>query len=349
MSTLKDIAEYVGVSVSTVSRVVNNDTSRHVNEETRKKIWQAVQELGYEPNESARRLVQNKKEQKGPSMQVGCIVYAPSLREHHPYFSPILNGVNKELFDSGYTVAFIHSLEEVRNEAVLHKAIQENRLDGMIIVGMLDASIIDYIVKHVPAVVGIDVTSDVQSFAIVDYDRLSAIRSAIEHLVSQGHRKIGFVGGDLGLDGGEEEPRFTGYKHAIREAGLELNPNWIVETDWKVDRSYSGMIEMIERQADDLPTAILAASDIMAISAMRAATEKGLRIPDDIAFVGVDNIEVSEYTSPPLSSIHIPKHEIGSIAAKTLIDYMQGRSQLPVKLLLPHRLVIRESSNYRRD
>ncbi|KIL40495.1 hypothetical protein SD70_13065 [Gordoniibacillus kamchatkensis] len=347
MSTLKDIAKYVGVSVSTVSRVINEDTSRHVNPETRKKIWQAVQELGYEPNQSARSLVQQKREKPKASMQVGCIVFAPQLRQHHPYFSPILSGVNKQLLDSGYTMAYIHSLEEVRSQPIPGKLLLETPVDGVIVVGEIDPPILDYIRRHVP-VVGIDITSAGTDYPIVDYNRIAVGKTAVQHLISRGHRRIGFVGGETGQDGTPEEPRFTGYKYALMEAGLPLNPDWIVETEWKVDRSYGEMLAMLESQPENLPTAMLAASDMMAIAAMRAAAEKGLRIPEDIAFVGIDDIEIAEYTSPPLSSIHIPKFEIGTIAVNMLLDYIQGRQQMPLNIQVPHRLIVRQSSDYTR-
>lgn len=346
MATLKDIAERVGVSVSTVSRVINSDSSRHVNTETKNKIWKVVQELGYEPNESARRLVQNKAEQPKASMKIGCIVFAPQLQQHHPYFSPIMAGVQKELFERGYSIAYIHALEEVRSEAVLHKAVHESSIDGMIIVGRMDDHILDYIGKYVPAIVGIDTVTSDDPIPIVDYDRVAAVQTAIRHLVAQGHRKIGFLGGLAGEREGESELRLIGYRFALQEAGLELNPNWIIDTKWDVNQSYAGMLDMIDRHPDDLPTAMMAASDMMAIPAMRAAAERNIRIPEDMAFVGIDNIEISAFTSPPLSTIHIPKQEIGALAASTLIHCIQDKNMLPVKIQVPYQLIIRQSSQY---
>lgn len=347
MVTLKDIADLVGVSVSTVSRVINDDRSRHANEETRNKIWKAVQETGYEANESARRLVRSKKDEPKASMQVGCIVFAPQLMQHHPYFSPILSGVQKELFQLGYTFSAIHSMEEVRNEAVLHKAVKESAVDGMIIVGEIDPPILAYIRDNIPAIVGIDVTSPDPGFSIVDYDRLAAVRTAVQHLVDQGHERIGFVGGGLGLaNEGKREARFRGYLEAMRELDLELNPDWMIETKWDVARSHSGMLDMLQRQSGKLPTAMVAASDMMAIPAMRAVAEQNLRIPENIAFVGIDNIEIAEYTSPPLSSLHIAKSEIGMMAARTLVDIMQNKLTFPIRIQIPHQLMIRQSSDY---
>lgn len=349
LATLKDIALRVGVSVSTVSRVINSDSSRHVNAETKNKIWEAVRELGYEPNEAARRLVQNKTEQPKASMKIGCIVFAPQLQQHHPYFSPIMSGVHKELFDRGYSISYIHSQEEIRNEAVLHKAIHETPIDGMIIVGQIDTPILDYICKHIPAVVGIDTIACDQPIPMIDYDRIAAVQTAVQHLAAQGHRKIGFLGGLSGEREGEKERRLAGYHFALREAGLEANPSWIIDTRWNVTESYNGMLDMIDRQEGDLPTAMMAASDMMAIPAMRAAIERNLRIPEDMAFVGIDNIEISAFTTPPLSTVHIPKHEIGAVAATTLIHYIQNKGALPVNIQVPYKLIVRQSSRFARN
>lgn len=344
MPTLKDIAKQVGVSVSTISRVINNDTSRHINPETKKKIWEVVEEIGYKPNESARNLVQNKREEAKPSMLVGCIVMKPQFRGQHPYFSPILSGVSEQLQDLGYTLAYIHSIDELQNEQQLHKAVRETQLDGIILIGAVDAEFVAYIKKHIPAVIGIDLEEDVQSVTLVDYDRIAAVKSAVDHLIEQGHRNIGFIGGDTASSGAPEEKRYTGFKYAMHCAGLEVNPNWVIDTDWKVECSYSGMLELLESQASERPTAMFAASDTLAIAAMRAVTEKGLRIPEDISFIGVDNIELSEYTNPPLSTIAVPKYEIGTTTARLLVQYMNGTLNMPMRVQLPYQLIIRQSS-----
>jgi DNA-binding LacI/PurR family transcriptional regulator len=345
MSTLKDIAKQVGVSVSTVSRVINNDTSRQINTETKKRIWEVVVELGYKPNEAARNLVHNKRDEAKPSMQVGCIVMKPQFRGQHPYFSPILSGLSKQLQDSGYTLTYIHSLDELLGEQQLHRVVTETQLDGMILIGEIDTEILTFIRKHIRAVVGIDLTNvNVSDITVVDYDRIAAVNAAVEHLIAQGHRKIGFIGGDLGNNGNPEEKRFIGFKYAMHRAGLEINPNWVIDTNWLVEKSYSGMMNILEALPNDLPTAMFAASDTLAIAAMRAVTEKGIRIPEEMSMIGVDNIELSEYTNPPLSTIAVPKYEIGVTSAKLLVQFINGTLDIPVKVQLPFELVIRQSS-----
>ena len=352
MTTLKDIAEAVGVSISTVSRVINSDVTKHVSEETKSKIWRAVQELGYAPNESARKLVMKKNSaSKQPSMQIGFISsWTLYSAEQDPFFMTIFAGMRKMLEDYGYSFAYVYTFKELRNEATLHKVLNEQRVDGVIVFGDVDEEhdIVGLIQKHVPAVVG--VMSDSPDIQNINFNHIAAAETAVNHLIAQGHRQIGFIGG-YGHDGElESEDRFIGYKLSMQKADLDIREEWLINTAWVVDRSYSWMLEMLDRnQGKPLPTAIFAASDRLALPAMRAAIERGFRVPQDIAFIGIDNIELSQYTSPPLSTIHVPKFELGMTAVKTLIDYMQSDFKPSFQLLMPHELIVRQSSDYTRN
>ncbi|PYI56967.1 LacI family DNA-binding transcriptional regulator [Paenibacillus flagellatus] len=345
MPTLKDIARHVGVSISTVSRVINNDTSRHISQETKSKIWKAAKELGYEsPAPSAA----GPKAGNGPSAarQIGCIVSVPQNKYNHPYFSPILAGIEKKLGELGYTLAYVLTMDEIQSEAAMRKLMHETKLEGIVIVEGIHPDVYEYIKKVVPSVVGIDISDP--TVPVISYDRVQAAKSAVRHLIDQGHRRIAFIGG-AGLTGDmEREKRFRGYQYAMQEAGLDVKPDWVINAGWDVGVSYSRMAALMDGDAGLRPTAVFAASDMMAISAMRAVAERGLRIPQDVAFVGLDNIEVSQFTSPPLTTIHIPKSEIGMMAAKVLVDQINGANPLPFKLFMPFELLVRQSSSYTR-
>ncbi len=345
MAKLKDIAENVGVSISTVSRVINGDTSRSVNAETRKKIWEAVSELGYQPNKLAKQLVKGSKGKNPSSKKIGCIVAVPQNKYNDPYFSHIFEGIEKGLAGEGYFLSYIQTGEDIKDPAILHKVIHENPIDGLILVEGIDLGLYQTIKKSIKHIVGIDISDP--GVPHVSYNRIMAAKLAVRHLVEQGHKSIGYIGG-FGLAGTiEKEKRYRGYQEALEEAGLAVNPAWVLNTDWDVDKSYQTMKRVLADHSR-LPTAMFAASDMMAISAMRAVLETGLKIPEDMAFIGIDNIDFSQYTSPPLSTVHIPKFEIGQIAAKTLIDYLNGKYDLPVEITVPFQLVIRPSSDYKR-
>ncbi|MCH6267260.1 LacI family DNA-binding transcriptional regulator [Neobacillus citreus] len=348
MVRLKDIAEHVGVSISTVSRVIQNDQTRNVNQETKNKIWQAVKELGYTPNQHARNLVHNKQQKSNTrTMKIGWVAN-PKQAEINPYFSDIYTGIRDTLTNQDYTLISI-TKDELENESLLHKTIHDLGIEGLLLIDRIDDSLIDYIQKTIP-VVGLDFFYTNKNIAIVDYDRKEAIKTVVKHLISQGHREIGFIGGGANETYKDlhDESRFKGFQAAMDEAGLAMRQEWVLNTKWKMENSYDEMNQLIQNNPGHLPTAMVCASDMMAIAAMRAAIENELRIPEDIAFFGVDNIEMGKYSSPPLSTVDIPKYEMGKMAAKTIMEIVEEKVTLPIKLILPFELVIRESSAIKR-
>lgn len=342
MATLKDIAEKVGVSISTVSRVLNNDDSKIVNAVTKEKILATAQELGYRTNRWSRRAIRDNGKKPAVTKRAGCIISLPQENYSYPYFSLVLKGIEKGLSERGYGLAFIHTLDELRDPSVKQQIIEDSQIDGAIIIEGIDPQIYESLKKNIPTIVGIDVNDP--TIPTVSYDRIAASQAAVRHLIAQGNRKIGFIGG-LGLSGDiTREKRYRGYRYALLEAGIELEEKWILNADWQIETSFELMSKLVKESRNELPSAFFVASDVMAISAMRAVTEMGMRVPEDIAFFGVDNIEISQYTSPPLSTIHVPKYEIGQMAAYLLADYLEAKLSFPIKTLLPYELKIRDSS-----
>lgn len=341
MVTLKDIAEYVGVSISTVSRVIKNDPTRSVHPETRRKVWAAVKELGYVPNIHARKLVTGQNDERPRTMKIGWVAN-PKTAEMNPYYSSIYSGISDTIKNLEYSLVNI-TQEDLMNEAKLLSILLEVGIEGLILLEEVDPNTINYIQQHIP-IVGLDVSYTDASFTIIDFDRIAAAKLAVDHLIKKGHRKIGFIGGGIGENNANltAEKRYQGYTLALELAGLPIEEKWIINTRWSIEASYESMKQLIENEKE-LPTAIFCASDLMAIPAMRATLEKGLRIPEDIAFIGFDNIEMGKYSTPPLTTIDIPKYEMGEISAKTMVDIIEKRINLPIKILLPFHLVERDS------
>lgn len=348
MATLKDIADQVGVSISTVSRVLNHDRSRSVSELTRKKIMDVAEKLEYRPNAWAQKLVKGGDVPTGANVgKIGCIVAVPYAKFSYPYFSQLLGGIESGLEKRNSTLSFVHTKDELQDPEVLKNLVIEEKMDGIIILGSIDPSIYQFIKENIRFIVGIDVNDF--TIPTVNCDRLHASKAAVNHLIANGHQKIGFIGG-VGLSGEiKREKRCRGYRYALMEADLEIHEEWILNAEWQIENCYNMMADFIEKQKGNLPSAMFVASDVMAISAMRAASEKGLKIPDDMAFFGFDNIDISKYTVPALSTIHVPKVEIGETAAFMLIDYMEGRYKQPMTILLPYEMCIRQSSETQRS
>ncbi|WP_409345493.1 LacI family DNA-binding transcriptional regulator [Paenibacillus sp. MBLB4367] len=345
MPTLKDIALRVGVSISTVSRAISNDTARPVNDETKRKIREAADEIGYKWEESP---AQPAKQEAKTSKRIGCII-PQSFMDNHPYFSSVLSGFRKKMIDMDQQPFFIRTYEEINDVKRLRKWLAETGVQGVLVLGWYEKSLFELLQAEGVFLLGVSMNDESIAISTVDCDRLLASRAAVRHLIAQGHSKIGYIGGPAFSYKLEDEDRYLGYKFAMLEFGLKLNPDWMLNANWNVDRSYSLMTDMLNHlPADERPTAMFCASDMLAIPAMRAALEKKCRIPEDMAFVGMDNIEVAQYTSPPLTSVQVPKNEIGEVAAKVLVDYLEGAYSYPSKILLPCDMIVRESSVYDR-
>ncbi|MBT2291148.1 LacI family DNA-binding transcriptional regulator [Paenibacillus albidus] len=337
MPTLKDIAERVGVSISTVSRVLADESNRAFNSETRQKIWEAARDLGYSVKPPA-------PESAAAVKSIGCIVSTMQDRHYHPYFSVIFEGIEKELSRNGYKIAFTFTQEDLKRPEILRQITMESSIEGLIIIEGIENKLYNSLKKHVKHIVGIDVSDP--DIPTISYDRVEAARIAVKHLIDQGHREIMFIGG-TGLSGEfEREKRYRGYKLALEQAGLAIQPQQVLNAEWEPNNAYHLVLRYIDEHRGQLPTAVFAASDIMAMAAMRAIAEKGFRMPQDFAVIGFDDNEPSRYTVPPLSTIHIPTFEIGNVAARTLVQSIQHPYPLPIKILLPFEPIFRQSSTW---
>ncbi|WMT41449.1 LacI family DNA-binding transcriptional regulator [Paenibacillus sp. D2_2] len=340
MTTLKDIAERVGVSISTVSRVINQNDSRRISEETKQKIWKAANEMNYSSTGRVRSA--KMKEAQDPSIAkpaIGCILALQDNKYNHPYFSPMIQGIETKLLERGISLAFLHTQAELHDEVVLNSLLEMPNLKGIICIEGLSKNLFKRLKERVPLIVGIDVNDP--DIPVVTYDRVAAARTAVGHLIQRGHTRIGFIGG-IGLSGSlDREKRYSGYRKALEEHGLEYRDQWVINANWDADESYHRMKELLE--LPERPTAMFSASDMLAIGAMRATTEVGLNIPADMSFVGVDDIEFSKYTSPPLTTVHVPKYEMGYAAAKLLMDSMEDAYPFPFRMQVPFELKLRHS------
>ncbi|WP_339324919.1 LacI family DNA-binding transcriptional regulator [Paenibacillus sp. FSL W8-0194] len=342
MAKLKDIAERVGVSISTVSRAISNDTSRPVNEETKRKIREAAQELGYPLQEE----LDSGKQGSVSDKRIACVVPQP-LIENHPYFSEVLAGFHDRMNELGHPPAIVRTLDEVSDAEQIRILVKENSIRGVVIISWYDQALIEQLEREKVAVLGVSLNDERLTVPVVDCDRIFSARTAVRHLIDQGHRRIGFIGGPAYSRKMDNDERFIGYKFAMMEAGLSMPEDWIINTNWNVDLSYSMLTDLlVNRPKGEWPTAMFCASDMLAIPAMRAVVEQKARIPQDIAFVGMDDISFAQYTNPPLTSVHVPKYEIGKAAAQFMMDYLDGDYPALPKILLPCRLMIRESSNF---
>ena len=250
----------------------------------------------------------------------------------------IFAGIEKRLQEKGCVISFIKTGAELEDRSSLVSAFQEP-VSGMILMESLSKELFDYIRSQVPHIVGIDtMLEDVDN---VGYDHYQAGLLATRHLISRGHRSIGFIGGSGDKPDLMNSRRFQGYYIAMSEAGLPVNPDWCLKCEWDEDLCAAQVDALCK--SGNYPTAIAAASDLMAIVAMNSLFKNGLSVPNDVAVVGISNIDMAKYTTPPLTTVHIPTEEIGIVAADMLLSRLGGNELLPQRIILPISLLERSS------
>lgn len=337
MSTIRDVAKLANVSTATVSRVLNNDSTYKMTDETRNRVWDAVKILQYKaPSRTPRR--------KKPSVsqntqhKIGCILSVTRKKYNDPYFMSILSGVEQRLHEKGYDISFIKTGAELEDRACLVSAFQE-QISGLILMETLNRETYDYVRNRVPHIVGIDTRrTDIDN---VGYDHHQIAVTATQYLISKGHTKIGFIGGSGESHRIQDSQRYQGYYMAMMTSGLQIEEKWVLNCGWDEDVCAEQIDALCK--AHDYPTAFFAGSDLMAMAAMNSFYNNGISVPRDVAVMGMSDIEMSKYSNPPLTTIHVPMEEIGIVATDLLLSRISGNDLLPQKILLPTSLVIRGS------
>lgn len=347
---LKDVAQAAGVSVSTVSRVLNNNRDKPASPETVEKIWSIVKELGYVPNQSARSLVQGENDERSSYGQIGCIYTSTFDLNNDPFFSCIGLGIQKELNEQNYTMAYALSAARMDYKE-LYSYVVKHPADGIIILGRFEEALLEMLKGHFQHMVyaGVNVVdAGIDEVICNGYD---GARAAILHLVKQGHKEIGYVGyvpeqaqGQVLLN----EHRFTSYCDLMMELHGEVKMGHVVHTNLRTTIAYDRMLDYLEgKSSTTMPTAFYCANDATAFGVMKALQENGYKMPEDVAIVGLDNVEMASFVTPRLTTVQIPQRELGSRAVKMLIEQIEGKRDYPLRVTLPFELIIRESSDYK--
>lgn len=324
------------MSIATVSRVINDDQDSPVNEDTRKSVWQLVKDMGYS------KYTRNGNSKKN-TKKIGYILNNTPNIFNHPYFSVILDAIESEIKSQGCSVGYYFAENDIQKESVRHQIINED-VDGLIVIAeYIDEEFLVQIKEKYKNIVSIDYNSTDFDRDLILVEREKAAYIATNYLIEHGHQDIAFIGGStvsfLGL---EKEKRYDGFNKAMDEANLSINKQWVRDGDWSLEGGNQQMMAILE--TDKRPTAVFAASDFMAIGVIRAIHQSGLFVPDDISVISFDDIEMSTYINPTLTTFHVPKKEIGRLAVKMLLDQINGNNPgFPLKVMVPAELIERES------
>jgi len=324
------VSELAGVSTATVSRALKKPEM--VSLDTRERILIAVNKLGYRPNMLARSFYSGKTET--------ILVIVTGLT--NPFFTEIVKGIEEVAQQLGYSVLLGDTEDDLNRELVYAEMVLNNRADGLIQLGHAfpfaekDAEL----ARKVPIVSVCDAIDGEYKFPYVTIDNIAASRDVASHLLSLGHTKIGAISGQQNSKFTSE--RLGGLKRVLQENGIEFNDEWYITGSYSKQSGQESAEKLL--QLEDLPTAIFCFSDEIAIGAIKAIKNKGLKVPEDISIVGFDNIDICEFIDPPITTIEQPATEMGRKAMHVLYKMMTENKVDHIAEYKPYKLVIRGST-----
>jgi LacI family transcriptional regulator len=339
MATVKDIADMAGVSKSTVSRVLNNDPLLSVTEETRSKIFTIAKKLNYK---TIHKIKDANKNSELKNYKVGLILFCSEQSEYDdPYYLSIRHEVEKSFDQLGLNIT--RTIRWTNHDS--YESL--SGLDGLVVIGKFEFDPTNVFFKQIQNVVFIDYTPDesVYDSVVVDFEKVTTM--ALDHLINRGYRKIGLIGAsdfinEFGTGSGTEsmDQRHRSFEIYMKEKCLYQSEYVFIGKNFSMETGYQLMKEAIQK--GNIPEAFLIGSDPMAIAAYRALEEAGLKVPEDVAIVGVDGIEMSAFMNPPLTTVKVYTEQMGRTAVQLLIERMKGR-EIPLKVIVPSKLIVRKS------
>lgn len=326
--TIVDVAAEAGVSFGTVSRVINNDV--HVRPATRQRVLEAMERLGFVANRQARSLA------GGRTNTIGLLV--PDLGTG--YIGEIIRGIDAELTLQGLDLILYTTHRTASKEASYVANLATGMVDGLLLV--LPRNPADYVgtltQRNFPFVL-IDHQGIGPDCPAVGATNWQGSYDATEYLIRLGHRRIGFITGSMDL--GCAQDRLAGYRAALRTNHIPESPELIFEGTFFQPDGYAGALTFLDLA--EPPTAIFASNDVMAMGAMDAIRNRGLRVPEDISVLGFDDIPQASLVRPALTTVQQPLEKMGRVAAQMLLDLLQNPEKKIERIELPTKLVIRES------
>lgn len=332
--TIKDVAQKAGVSIATVSLVIHNND--RISTETKKKVQKAIKDLNYYPSRSARDLVSKK------TGNIGFILTDDHFLRTEPFYTRIFLGTEFEARDGEYYILLTTVNSEFKENDQLPRFVLDHSVDGIIVAGKVPELFFQKLSKYKLPIVLVDYLSPQENYPVVLIDNIQGGIIATEHLIQLGHKNIAFIGGDINHPSISE--RLTGYKQALEKNNIKENSKLIHITSPYPDRQNGYDAAKKIFTSSKKVTAVFACNDAMAIGVMHYLKDNGLRIPDDVSVIGFDDVEADLLLDPPLTTIRVPKIELGVEALRFIISLIKNKQENAKKILVPVELIIRKST-----
>jgi len=333
--TIRDVARQAGVSVATVSRVLND--SPLVRGETRQRVVRAMEKCHYIYNALAGGLSARRTKTLG--------VIVPTIT--NPIFALVTRGIQDYAALQGYSIILGNTDYQEENELRMVQVFQEKRTDGVILNGpWRDAPIVPYMKKaRLPFVITWQIVED-PKVSFVAFNNLKGAYRNVAYLIELGHRRIGMIAGRFSVSG-RAAMRWEGYRKCLEEHDISYDPQLVLERGYTFEEGEEAAAHLLALPS--CPTALFCGNDILAIGAMVGAKKRGLRIPEDLSVIGFDDAEISAHYDPPLTTMAVPAYEMGQQAAKILVEISQEENVAPQQCVLETELVIRGSTARRKN
>jgi LacI family transcriptional regulator len=328
--TMADVAREAGVSLMTVSRVINDKDG--VSAATRRRVWAIVERLDYRPSGIARGLATQR------TGTLGLVV--PDVA--NPFFADVARGVEHVAHAEGYNVFLCNTEEDPRRELAVLQSLEEKRVDGVVLCSsrLGEEELRASLARH-PATVLVNRRLEGERVVgAVLLDDAAGGRLVVGHLLEGGHRAVGLLAGPPASHSGRQ--RAQGYRAALAAAGLLPRPAWQVSCGANVDAGQRAARDLLAGHPE--LTALFCYNDLVAVGALQACTDLGLRVPDDVAVTGFDDIRLAALVTPPLTTCRVPRYDLGARATRLLLDRVAGRRESAEEVVLELALVTRASA-----
>ncbi|NJN54951.1 MAG: LacI family transcriptional regulator [Anaerolineae bacterium] len=330
---MRDVAERAGVSTTTVSHVINN--TRFVHEDSRQRVQEAMEELGYQPNALARGL------RRSQTCTIAVIV--PDSAD--PFFTEVIRGIEDVSFEQEYTMILCNSDGDLEKERRYTDLLTEKRVDGILFFASSSQSQAHVRVlqkRGFPLVIVDRQVPDIEADTVI-IDNQAGGQMAAQHLLALGHRRIACISGPSNLLLSEE--RLNGYRLALAEYNSPVEESWIkIVPEYNYQVGFDAAQELLSLAQP--PTAIFAFNDILAVGVINAATKMGIQVPAQLSVIGFDDLRLAPYVNPALTTIAQPKYEMGVVATTMLLERITDQELAPRMQLLDLELLVRESTAY---